>query len=88
MDNYVVVEKENGEKIKIEVILSFVVEEVNKEYIAYTLNDDGNSDVEMVMISEIDMQTQKIKAIPESEKDIVLKYYEDAKNIILNGEME
>lgn len=88
MDNYVVVEKENGEKIKIEIILSFVVEEVGKEYIAYTLNDDGKSDVEMVMISEIDMQTQKIKAIPESEKDIVLKYYEDAKNIILNGEME
>ena len=88
MNNYVLVEKENGEKIKIEIILSFVVEEVGKEYIAYTLNDDGKSDVEMVMISEIDMQTQKIKAIPESEKDIVLKYYEDAKNIILNGEME
>jgi len=83
MNNYVTVKKENGETIKIEIILAFRVEETKKEYIAYTMNDDEKSEVGMVLISEIDPQTNKIIKIPESDKEIVLKYYEEAKNAVL-----
>ncbi len=86
MDNYVLVQKENGEKIKIEIILAFRVEETKKEYIAYTINDDGKSEIAMVLISEINPETNKIRCIPESEKDIVLKYYEQTKKAILEDE--
>lgn len=86
MDNYVLVQKENGEKIKIEIILAFRVEETKKEYIAYTINDDGKSEIAMVLISEINPETNKIRCITESEKDIVLKYYEQTKKAILEDE--
>jgi len=86
MNNYVTVKKENGETIKIEIILAFRVEETKKEYIAYTMNDDEKSEIGMVLISEIDPQTNKIIKIPESDKEIVLKYYEEAKNAVLEEE--
>ena len=52
MDNKTYVYKETGEEIAIEIVLSFKVEELNKSFIAYTLNDDGESDTVPIFISE------------------------------------
>jgi hypothetical protein len=41
MKDYVIVYKENGEPIKIEVILSFRIDKINKDYVVYTINDDN-----------------------------------------------
>ena len=82
MDNYVIVKDENGNDIKIEVILDFGVEEYNKEYIAYTLNDDGVSETKAVFISEIDPETKKLKSIPFDQKDAVMQAYEAAKELV------
>ncbi len=84
MDNIVTVKRENGEDIKIEIILSFKVEELNKQYIVYTINDDKTSAEVPILISEIDSNTQRIKSIPESQKDIVLKMYNEIKEKIIN----
>ena len=84
MDNFVVVQRENGEQIKIEIVLSFKIEEMNKQYIAYTLNNDYKSEDIPLIISEIDPQTQKIKDIPENEKAMVLETYNQVKQSILN----
>ena len=84
MKNYIEVVKENGDKFKIELILAFSIPEKNKDYIAYTMDDDPNSIIGMVLISEIDVETNKVKRIPESDKDIVLKAYEEAKKAVLN----
>ena len=35
---------ELGQEVKIDVIMRFKVEELNKEYIVYTVNDDGKSE--------------------------------------------
>lgn len=83
MNNYVIVKNEDGSDIKIEVLFSFKVEEYNKEYIAYTINDDGVSEVEPVLISEYDGNNKKIISIPFEEKEFVLKTYEEVKKIIL-----
>jgi len=83
MDNIEII-KENGEKLKVEVILAFNVPETNKDYIAYTIDDDPNSIIGMVLINEFDSQTNQIKKIPESEKDVVLKAYEEVKNAVIN----
>ncbi len=84
MDNFVIVKRENGEQIKIEIVLSFKIEEYNKQYIAYTINNDNIQDDVPLLISEIDPVTQKIKNIPENEKSIVLETYNQVKNSILN----
>ena len=80
MENKTYVYKETGEEIEIEVILSFKVEELNKSFIAYTLNDDGESENVPVFISEYDGKT--IKDIKDEEAEEVLKYYEAAKELV------
>ena len=80
IENKTYVYKENGEEITIEIILSFNIEELNKSYIAYTLNDDGQSDNVAVFISEYD--GKNIKDIANDEAKIVLEYYNAAKELV------
>lgn len=84
MDNYVIVKDEAGNNIKIEVLFSFRVSEFNKEYVAYTLNDDGVSEIEAVFISEMDPTTKKLISIPFEQKEFVLQAYNETKNMIMN----
>ena len=86
MSNSITVKRENGESFKIEIILGFEVEELNKRFIAYTLNDDGVKEKVTVCISEIDTETSTIKDLVPEEMDIVMNAYEEAKNCILNQE--
>ena len=79
MKNEKIVYTETGEEIKIEIIISFRLEEYDKNYIAYTINDDDTLDTAVVLISEIDTNTNKIKSISFEEKDAVLKSYEELK---------
>ena len=80
IENKTYVYKENGEEIAIEIILSFNIEELNKSYIAYTLNDDGQSDNVAVFISEYD--GKNIKDIANDEANLVLEYYNAAKELV------
>ena len=84
MDNIVEVKRDNGEIIKIEIVLSFKVENLNKQYIVYTIDDDGALEDVPILISEIDQNTQTIKQIPENEKDQVLNIYNELKEKITN----
>lgn len=79
MKNEKVYINENGEKVSVEVILSFSIEEVNKNYIAYTINDDDSHEKAIVLISEIDIQTNKLKSIDDSDKEMVLATYNEIK---------
>ena len=86
MNNNITVKRENGESIKIEIIMGFEVEELNKRFIAYTLNDDGVKEKVTVYISEIDKENSTIKDLVPEEMDIVMNAYEETKNYILNQE--
>lgn len=86
MNNYVIVKDENNNDIKIEVLFSFRVDEFNKEYVAYTLNDDGISETEAVFLSEINPITKKLISIPFEQKEFVLQVYNETKNMIMNDE--
>lgn len=80
MENKVTYDRENGETITVEIILSFEIEEYNKKYIVYTLNDNGEDEDVDVLISEV--KNNKIISIPNDEIEIVLEYYENAKKLI------
>lgn len=80
MSNKITFDREDGEAITVEIILSFEIEELNKKYIAYTLNDDDKEEDVDVLISEVN--NNKLISIPAEEIPVVLKYYENAKELI------
>ena len=82
MDNKITFDRENGETITVDVILGFEIEELNKKYIAYTLNDNGEDEDVDVLISEV--ENNKLKSIPDEEINIVLEYYNEAKELVEN----
>ena len=79
--NKVEVKRENGETIVIELLLSFEAREIGKKYIAYTLNDDGVSDFETVLISEID-DDMNIKDVLPEDAPFANAAYEELKQMI------
>lgn len=84
MKNEAVYINENGEEIRVEVILSFSIEELNKNYIAYTINDDDSLETAVVLINEVDIETNKLLPIKFEEKEMVLTTYNDIKKTIFD----
>lgn len=82
--NDFIIKDESGDVAKLSVILSFEVKEFNKKYIAYTLNDDGESPSEAVFISELNENNQ-IVSVPSEDADVVMKCYEALKEEIINS---
>ncbi len=79
------VRTENGEDVTIEILVNFKVEEYDKEYVGYTLNDDNNSFKVKVFISEIQYDPSgkaRVSSIREDEKDLVLCIYNNIRNSI------
>jgi len=86
MKNVLKTLNEFGQEITIEIILSFIIEELNKEYVVYTINDDGISNDVNIIISEIEYinNIPKIKSIPEEEKEMVILFYNNVKKSIVD----
>lgn len=85
MKNTKTVINELGKEITVEILIGFSIEEYNKNYIAYTINDDGVSESVQVCISEIkydETGLPKIVSIPDDEKEMVLIFYNNIKDKI------
>ena len=80
MNNRITFDREDGETITVDVILGFEIEELNKKYVAYTLNDNGEDEDVDVLISEVN--NNSLKSIPNEEIGIVLAYYNEAKSLV------
>lgn len=80
--NIVEVINEIGELVKVEVIGQFKIEEFNREYIIYTLNDDGISDDVIVLVAQIEMVDGKMKllSIPDEERKMVMLFFDNIKD--------
>lgn len=75
---------EEGNEVKIDVIMQFKIEELDREYVIYTLNDDGKSEDVYVSIAGIENNNgqYKLKLIPEQEKNMVLIFYDNIRDTI------
>ena len=51
--NIRIVTLENGEQATIEILLGFDIVEYNKHYVAYSINDDDESETVNVIIAEL-----------------------------------
>ena len=75
---------ENGQEVKIDIIMQFRIEENNKEYVVFTVNDDGKSDdvyVNIAGIENVDGE-YRLRLIPEEEKNLVLVFYDNLRDTI------
>lgn len=77
---------ESGKTLDVQTIFEFEVPELKKKYLAYTLEANSPMDEINVLISEFDYDTNEIKSILENEKEVVLEFYNAAKEAILNDD--
>jgi len=74
---------QNGNVMNIEAIKIFKIDELEKEYIIYSItdNDDSNPDGELLFgeITRNDDSIQVLGILPD-EEDIVIAYYNEIKN--------
>ncbi len=75
--NIRIVTLENGEQATIEILLGFDIVEYNKHYVAYSINDDDESETVNVIIAEY--ADGEVKSILPDEREEVLAAYEMAK---------
>lgn len=71
---------DNGNNMNISLIGFFKIEELNKEFIMYSLLDDNDSNNEgHVILGEVLREEDDIKivGIESSEKDLVVAYYNE-----------
>lgn len=79
----------NGKEVSVEVIGGFRVEDLDKEYVLCTYDDDKSSDKVLMVILEVELDefgNRNLVSIDDSEKEIVLNCYNAIKNDILGGE--
>jgi uncharacterized protein YrzB (UPF0473 family) len=76
----------NNQEINVDIIMRFKIEESNKEYVVYTINDDGKSEDVYVNIAGLEEKDGKyqLRLIPEEEKNMVLVFYDNLRDTI-NG---
>ena len=78
----------NGKEIYVSVLGGFFIDELEKEYVLCSYDDDKDSDKVMVAILETgtDGNGNKILvSIPDDEKEIVLNFYKAFKASLLEG---
>ena len=83
MKKEIIVKNENQEDIEISVLGEFKIEELQKEYIMYSvINKDDNSHQGLVLIGEVvrDGDNVQVLGIKEEEKELVLAFYNEISN--------
>lgn len=79
----------DGKEVSVEVIGGFRVEDLDKEYVLCTYDDNKDSDKVLMVILEVELDefgNRNLISIAEEEKEIVLNCYNAIKQDILGGE--
>lgn len=84
MNNKLTVLDVEGNELNIEILLTFRVEEINKKYVVYTIDDDGVSEEVTLLINEFIMENNqpKVVPIPKEEVNLVLTFYNNLRGNI------
>lgn len=78
----------NGKDVYVSILGGFVIDELEKEYVLCSYDDDVNSDKVIVAILETNVNENGDKilvSIPDDEKEIVLNFYKSFKASLLEG---
>ena len=74
----------NGKKVMAQVLGGFQIEERGKKYIICSFDEEIDKKNNLIMIYEVD-ENENIVSIPDNEKELVLKFYNNFKNEIIGG---
>lgn len=74
----------NGKKVMAQVLGGFQIEELGKKYIICSFDEEDDNENNLIMIYEVD-ENENIISIPDNEKELVLKFYNDFKKEIIGG---
>lgn len=80
MDKEMVTKNKDGKEIKISVVGEFKIDELEKEYVIYSLVDDDetNKDGHLIIGEVIRSDNEvKVDGIKSDEKDLVMAYYSE-----------
>ena len=72
----------DGREVKVEVLFTFKIEDLNNEYVAYLLNDNGISENANVYISQLmrdENQKMVVEDIKNEEIEAVMTMYNQCK---------
>ena len=78
----------NGKDVYVSILGGFVIDELEKEYVLCSYDDDINSDKVIVAILETNVNEngdKRLVSIPDDEKEIVLNFYKSFKASLLEG---
>lgn len=84
-ENILIVDKENGNKIKLNVIDIITIEELNKEYIIYTIDGDSEDNIYASILEENET-TYRIKSIDSDEEWKIVQNIINEINLNSEGE--
>lgn len=78
---------EMGQSVTIDIIGQFRIDEVDRQYVIYTLNDDGVSEELIILIAQVEMENGKMKllSIPDKERNMVVAFFNNIKDNICEG---
>ena len=77
----IIIKDENGKDVTAFILFTFEIKELNKKFVAYTLNP-GDEEVD-VILAQIDNENNKISGILEEDMPLVKECYEAAKKSML-----
>ena len=83
MEKEMIIKSEDGKDITISIVGEFRVEELDKEYIIYSIVDsDENNDMGGILIGEVDREDDEVKVlgIKDDERDMVMAFYKEISN--------
>lgn len=78
MENIKVYNDQNGNQIKLEEISTFSIDELNKTFLAYTINDDGVSNqvqVRFVELLGVETDHPVIKPVEDYDAPLVVETF-------------
>ena len=70
----------NGKKVMAQVLGGFQIEKLGKKYIICSFDEEIDKKNNLIMIYEVD-ENENIVSIPDNEKELVLKFYNNFKNL-------
>lgn len=89
MEKEIIIKDESGVDITISIVGEFKIDDLNKEFIIYSIVDNDDASTKgQIIIGEVirDNDNLQVLGIKEDERDLVLSFYNEISEQLGNGD--
>lgn len=89
MEKEIIIKDESGVDITISIVGEFKIDDLNKEFIIYSIVDNDDASTKgQIIIGEVirDNDNLQVLGIKEDERDLVLAFYNEISEQLGNGD--